>query len=66
MARGNTTHEDCLPECDVLEEFDLNAALARKPHTIIVDELPHTNVPFDAASRNAIRTFSSYSTPASM
>lgn len=29
----------------VLEEFDLNAALARKPHTIVVDELPHTNVP---------------------
>lgn len=28
-----------------LEEFDLNAALARKPHTIIVDELPHTNAP---------------------
>jgi two-component system sensor histidine kinase KdpD len=29
----------------VLEEFDLNAALERKPHTIVVDELPHTNVP---------------------
>lgn len=28
-----------------LEEFDLNAALKRRPHTIIVDELPHTNVP---------------------
>ncbi len=28
-----------------LEEFDLNAALERKPHTIIVDELPHTNAP---------------------
>ncbi|MBV6494874.1 MAG: Sensor protein KdpD [Turneriella sp.] len=27
----------------VLEEFDLDAALKRKPHTIIVDELPHTN-----------------------
>ena len=29
----------------ILEEFDLNAALERKPHTIIVDELPHTNAP---------------------
>lgn len=29
----------------VLEEFDLNAALARRPHTIVVDELPHTNAP---------------------
>ena len=29
----------------VLKEFDLNAALVRKPHTIVVDELPHTNVP---------------------
>ncbi|MBL8032808.1 MAG: sensor histidine kinase KdpD, partial [Leptospiraceae bacterium] len=29
----------------VLEEFDLNGALARKPNTIVVDELPHTNVP---------------------
>jgi len=28
-----------------LAEFDLNAALERKPHTIIVDELPHTNPP---------------------
>lgn len=29
----------------VLEEFDLNGALARKPNTVVVDELPHTNVP---------------------
>jgi len=28
-----------------LHEFDLDAALARKPHLIIVDELAHTNVP---------------------
>lgn len=28
-----------------LEEFDLEAALQRQPHTIVVDELPHTNVP---------------------
>ncbi|MBK6849258.1 MAG: sensor histidine kinase KdpD [Proteobacteria bacterium] len=29
----------------VLEEFDLDAALARKPQVIVVDELAHTNVP---------------------
>lgn len=29
----------------VLEEFDLNAALTRAPHTVVVDELPHTNAP---------------------
>jgi two-component system sensor histidine kinase KdpD len=29
----------------VLREFDLDAALARKPQLIIVDELAHTNVP---------------------
>lgn len=28
-----------------LEEFDLNAALARRPQIIVVDELPHTNPP---------------------
>ncbi|MFO1471276.1 MAG: sensor histidine kinase KdpD [Turneriella sp.] len=28
-----------------VEEFDLNAALERKPNTIVVDELPHTNTP---------------------
>ena len=28
-----------------LEEFDLDAALARKPQTILVDELAHTNAP---------------------
>ncbi len=28
-----------------LEEMDLDAILARKPHTVIVDELAHTNVP---------------------
>lgn len=28
-----------------VEEFDLDAALARHPHTIIVDELAHTNAP---------------------
>lgn len=28
-----------------LEELDLNAALARKPQIIVVDELPHTNPP---------------------
>ncbi|MDD6484494.1 MAG: sensor histidine kinase KdpD [Clostridiales bacterium] len=28
-----------------LEEFDLNAAIARKPQLVIVDELAHTNAP---------------------
>ncbi len=35
-----------------LEEFDLDAALARKPHLIVVDELAHTNAP---GSRHAKR-----------
>ena len=29
----------------VIEEFDLDAALARKPRLIVVDELAHTNAP---------------------
>lgn len=29
----------------VLEEFDIDAAIARKPKILIVDELAHTNVP---------------------
>jgi len=36
----------------MLEEMDLDAILARKPHTVLVDELPHTNVP---GSRNRKR-----------
>ena len=28
-----------------VEEFDLDAALARKPRIIVVDELAHTNAP---------------------
>src|SRR5262247_2310191 len=35
-----------------LEEFDLDAALARKPRLIVVDELAHTNAP---GSRHAKR-----------
>jgi two-component system, OmpR family, sensor histidine kinase KdpD len=35
-----------------LEEFDLDAALARKPKIVLVDELAHTNV---AGARNAKR-----------
>jgi two-component system sensor histidine kinase KdpD len=35
-----------------LEEMDLDAILARKPHTVLVDELAHTNVP---GSRNRKR-----------
>ncbi|TPG41861.1 sensor histidine kinase KdpD [Roseomonas nepalensis] len=29
----------------VLEEFDLDAALARRPAILVLDELPHTNAP---------------------
>src|SRR6201996_2819452 len=36
----------------VLEEMDLDAILARRPHTAIVDELAHSNVP---GSRNRKR-----------
>ncbi|HEY5146695.1 MAG TPA: sensor histidine kinase KdpD [Polyangiaceae bacterium] len=36
----------------ILEEFDLDAALARKPGLILVDELAHTNAP---GSRHAKR-----------
>jgi two-component system sensor histidine kinase KdpD len=35
-----------------LEEMDLEAILARRPHTVLVDELAHTNVP---GSRNRKR-----------
>jgi two-component system sensor histidine kinase KdpD len=35
-----------------LEEMDLDAILARRPHTVLVDELAHTNVP---GSRNRKR-----------
>jgi two-component system sensor histidine kinase KdpD len=35
-----------------LQEMDLNAVLARHPHTVVVDELAHTNVP---GSRNRKR-----------
>lgn len=35
-----------------LREMDLDAILARKPHTVVVDELAHTNVP---GSRNRKR-----------
>ncbi|WP_233581380.1 universal stress protein [Acidipila sp. EB88] len=35
-----------------LEEMDLDAILARRPHTVLIDELPHTNVP---GSRNRKR-----------
>src|SRR5580765_4964593 len=36
----------------VVDEFDLDACLARKPQVALVDELAHTNVP---GSRNAKR-----------
>ncbi|HEY2775072.1 MAG TPA: PTS sugar transporter subunit IIA [Candidatus Binatia bacterium] len=36
----------------VLEEFDVEAALARKPEVVLVDELAHANLP---GSRNAKR-----------
>lgn len=49
---------EILPQKDVeyrgnsLQEFDLDAALARKPQLILVDELAHTNAP---GSRHAKR-----------
>ncbi|MCE5334136.1 MAG: PTS sugar transporter subunit IIA [Desulfobacteraceae bacterium] len=36
----------------MIEEMDLDAVLARKPHVVLVDELAHTNVP---GSRHAKR-----------
>src|SRR5262249_27978190 len=36
----------------VFTEMDIDAVLARKPEVVLVDELPHTNVP---GSRNANR-----------
>jgi len=42
---------EILPRCkipyrgQVLEEFDLDAALARKPALLLIDELAHTNAP---------------------
>ena len=47
-----------------IEEFDLDAALARKPKLIVVDELAHTNAP-DSRHPSAGRTFRSSSTLAS-
>jgi two-component system sensor histidine kinase KdpD len=40
LARRRTEHRG-----RALEEFDLEAALARKPSLLLVDELAHTNVP---------------------
>jgi two-component system sensor histidine kinase KdpD len=40
LARQTITHRN-----HTLEEFDLAAALARKPDLIVVDELAHTNAP---------------------
>jgi len=42
---------EILPRCKIeyrgkeMEEFDIDAALARKPSVLILDELAHTNVP---------------------
>ena len=44
-----------------LAEFDLDAALARRPALILVDELAHTNVAGLAPSRSAGRTSTSCS-----
>jgi len=49
---------EIIPQRDVgyrgvkLKEMDLDAILARRPHTVLVDELAHTNVP---GSRNRKR-----------
>jgi two-component system sensor histidine kinase KdpD len=48
----------------LLEELDLDAALARKPEVLLVDELAHTNAP-GSRHPSAGRTCSSCSTPAS-
>ena len=40
LPRRKVDHQGCQ-----VEEFDLDAALARKPKVIIVDELAHTNAP---------------------
>src|SRR5512143_108273 len=40
LTRKSVTYRD-----HVLEEFDLDAALARKPAILLVDELAHTNAP---------------------
>jgi two-component system sensor histidine kinase KdpD len=45
LPRRSLQYRDAL-----LEEFDLNAALARRPALLLVDELAHSNVP---ASRHA-------------
>jgi two-component system sensor histidine kinase KdpD len=51
---GTPSRRGCLPVLPrreveyrgaVLEEFDLDAALARRPQLILVDELAHTNAP---------------------
>ena len=47
-----------------LREFDVDAALARKPGLILVDELAHTNAPA-AATPNATATLRSCCTRAS-
>ena len=47
-------------------EFDLDAALARRPELILIDELAHSNVAGHAPSRNAGRTSTSCWRRASM
>jgi two-component system sensor histidine kinase KdpD len=60
-SRGREDTESCIRDLEIvpphevsyhdvsMKEMDLNAALARHPHTILVDDLAHTNVP---GSRN--------------
>jgi two-component system, OmpR family, sensor histidine kinase KdpD len=55
----------CESRGHVIEEFDIDAALARKPKLIIVDELAHTNAP-DSRHLNDGRMSRNYVTPASM
>ena len=40
LPRYNVMHREC-----ALSEFDLDAALARRPAVLLVDELAHSNVP---------------------
>lgn len=49
----------------IMKEFDLDAALKRRPGLLLVDEYAHTNVP-GSRHRSAGRTSTNCSPPASM
>ena len=43
--RNHSARKEVVYRAVTLREMDIDAILARKPHTCIVDELAHTNVP---------------------